>query len=1189
MALVGALALVTTGCASSDSAIGRGDVEVGENADLYVSSSSARTTPQPLAGRTLSGNQYIFIYPADGISRVRFFLDDPTMIGTPRKIESSAPWDFAGTAADRTAIAFDTGTIADGQHSVTADITLTTGAKVLRTSTFNVANGAFQLMVSASPDRSAPMSLDGRTLQGSAYIFTTPQTGVSQVTFYLDDPLATGTPYRVEKAPPYDFAGTASSSTALPFDTTSIAAGDHSITAHVLQSDGQTRIVSADFSTVGGSNCSPVPCSEILVDTPYTLEFASNAGHVVDAYGVGTGFTYVVQNATGTGYKPELIEVDVSTGRLLVTTRAGIAAKTANNLDNALAVGLDAASGPLVLSTTLSSIPAGTGSWEQAGLHFGNDQSGYVKLVVMSTPNGTIVQYVVEVQDAFVYTKSSPVLAIGAATVSLELRTDPLDQTIAAWYRVGSGAWTALGSYIAPPEFFSFDAAGIDPEIGTRSFGGISATHRNATAPTVYAFDRFEARAGEETPSAGPVQFTRESFSVPMPTSMVWGPDGRLYVTELFGTIHAISFDAGMHPASDQVITTIGSRLTLGVTVDPLSTASNVILWVAHSSPSVNAGVANSGTVTRLSGAGLTQRVDVITGLPRAIANHSVNSLHFGPDDRLYIALGGNTGAGAPNTDNTEFGDRAEQPLSAALLVADVRNSTFDGSCANTVDMYGPAPCDVRPYATGLRNMYDFVFHSNGSIYGADNGLGVTGTYPPSPTPVCTGFGDTAPWDAGGNNPGPQPDIFVRIVQGRYYGHPNPYRDECVFKDGHYQGVAPLANYTPPILSLGNHRSSDGMVEYRGDVFCGDLEGEVLIANYSVGDDITRVRLSPDGTQVLSSSSLVGGFNDPLPLAMGPSGIVFVGEFNGDQVTILRPVDIGCWSAGASLPSTILDAGGAAVGGKVYVVGGKNSSGHVSTLGIYDPLSDTWTQGPNLPGPAVENPAVTVLNGRIYVAGGGTAAFSGAVTNFASFDPSTGVWTSLAPMSTARSGATAQALGGRIYVVGGMDGSGASLATMEVFDPATGAWSPSTPMAVRRDNPGSAALNGRLYVFGGRTRNADGSGTGTLNSVEAFDPATSTWSPGAPMPTGRRTMAVGTLRGRAQLVGGEVTSTGGAFDQNEEYDPLTNQWQTLRPIPAARHGGASATVDGVMYVIGGGLVGGSSYSSRNDQFVISAP
>ena len=67
-------------------------------------------------------------------------------------------------------------------------------------------------------------------------------------------------------------------------------------------------------------------------------------------------------------------------------------------------------------------------------------------------------------------------------------------------------------------------------------------------------------------------------------------------------------------------------------------------------------------------------------------------------------------------------------------------------------------------------------------------------------------------------------------------------------------------------------------------------------------------------------------------------------------------------------------------------------------------------------------------------------------------------------------------------------------------------------MSTRRDNPRSAVVDNKLYIFGGRTRNADSTEvSGTLATVEMFDPATNLWMARAPMPTGRRTMAVGTL------------------------------------------------------------------------------
>ena len=140
-------------------------------------------------------------------------------------------------------------------------------------------------------------------------------------------------------------------------------------------------------------------------------------------------------------------------------------------------------------------------------------------------------------------------------------------------------------------------------------------------------------------------------------------------------------------------------------------------------------------------------------------------------------------------------------------------------------------------------------------------------------------------------------------------------------------------------------------------------------------------------------------------------------------------------------------------------------------------------------------------------------------------------------------------------------------------------------MGTRRDNPGSAVLGGKLYVFGGRTRNADGSTpSGMRATAEMYDPATNTWTPRASMPTGRRTMVVGVLNGRAQVMGGERTSTGGTFPQNEEYDPLANAWRALTPMQTARHGAVGGTINGVVYVAGGGPTAGSSYTNLNEAF-----
>ena len=212
----------------------------------------------------------------------------------------------------------------------------------------------------------------------------------------------------------------------------------------------------------------------------------------------------------------------------------------------------------------------------------------------------------------------------------------------------------------------------------------------------------------------------------------------------MFGPIHALTLNEDKQAIADQVITTLGNRLTLGLTVDPASTPGNVVLWASHSSPSLFEGAPNSGVVSRLSGpgsrpAGRDHRPPQGDRQPR----HQLDPLRAGRE--ALHRPGGQHRRGCAEQTVSEFGDMQEQPLSAALLVADVASPGFDGSCDNTADIFGPPPCDVTTFSTGLRNMYDFVFHSNGEIYGPDNGLGVTGTFPPSPSAPGSSWAFRAP------------------------------------------------------------------------------------------------------------------------------------------------------------------------------------------------------------------------------------------------------------------------------------------------------------------------------------------------------------------------------------------------------------------------------------------------------------
>jgi Cellulase (glycosyl hydrolase family 5)/Ca-dependent carbohydrate-binding module xylan-binding len=110
----------------------------------------------------------------------------------------------------------------------------------------------YGLKVSASANRSSPVDLESSTQKGSAYIFTSPDTNVRSVDFYLD-----GTFKRTEGLAPFDFGGgTVDTATAL--DTKTLSDGSHTIRAKLNKTDGTSTEVSVAF-TVNNATVTPPP------------------------------------------------------------------------------------------------------------------------------------------------------------------------------------------------------------------------------------------------------------------------------------------------------------------------------------------------------------------------------------------------------------------------------------------------------------------------------------------------------------------------------------------------------------------------------------------------------------------------------------------------------------------------------------------------------------------------------------------------------------------------------------------------------------------------------------------------------------------------------------------------------------------------------------------------------------------
>jgi N-acetylneuraminic acid mutarotase len=190
--------------------------------------------------------------------------------------------------------------------------------------------------------------------------------------------------------------------------------------------------------------------------------------------------------------------------------------------------------------------------------------------------------------------------------------------------------------------------------------------------------------------------------------------------------------------------------------------------------------------------------------------------------------------------------------------------------------------------------------------------------------------------------------------------------------------------------------------------------------------------------------------------------------------------------------------------------------------------------------------AQTTYNGKIYIFGGNSDWNpEGLITLNTTFiyDPATDTWTRGANMPTARYLATATEVDGKIYVIGGRtldaSGSGGPVNVNEAYDPATDTWTTKAPIPQAIRGHAAGAYNGKVYVFGGNT--------GTYQkTVRIYNPATDSWSTGAEMPKARAYGQVVFVpsNNRFYYIGGD---NGGSvpskyYGNAIQYDPNLNAW-----------------------------------------------
>ena len=409
-------------------------------------------------------------------------------------------------------------------------------------------------------------------------------------------------------------------------------------------------------------------------------------------------------------------------------------------------------------------------------------------------------------------------------------------------------------------------------------------------------------------------------------SSVTVGPDGRLYGTGLDGALRRWDIDQATGGLRNlQTFTGLLGRSLVGLAFDPRDPG---VLWVTNNATVLRSPAPDfSGRISRIHiapGPALNATVDdYVVGLPRSVRDHLTNSLAFAPDGMLYVTQGSISAMGAP--DRT-WGLRQEHLLNAAVLRVDPRRTgglPIDvqtepgGGDAGTYNPFAPG-APVTLYATGLRNAYDLVWTRDGRLYAPTNGSAAGGNAPASPAGVV-------PAVPGIVNGPTQNDFLFRVDPDGYYGHPNPARGQYVMNGGNPTagpdpaevtargshagypvGTRPDRNYRGFAWDLGRNRSADGMVEYRGPAVGRSLDGRLLVAEYSAGDDIVALRRGVDGNIAPGGETrLASGLDNPLDLAEdGRTGFLYVAQLldnGGGEIALMKPAPAIVPSPGARI------------------------------------------------------------------------------------------------------------------------------------------------------------------------------------------------------------------------------------------------------------------------------------------------
>jgi glucose/arabinose dehydrogenase len=184
------------------------------------------------------------------------------------------------------------------------------------------------------------------------------------------------------------------------------------------------------------------------------------------------------------------------------------------------------------------------------------------------------------------------------------------------------------------------------------------------------------------------------------PTAMALAPDGRIFVCQQGGALRVIKNGVLLTtPFLTVTVDSSGERGLLGVAFDP-NFASNQLVYVYYTAttPTIHNRISSFIASGDVAMSGSEQIIIDLNDLSTA-TNHNGGAIHFGLDNKLYVAVGDNANGANAQSFTTRLGK--------------ILRISSDGSIPTDNPFFNQVSGDNRAIWTlGLRNPFTFSFQS---------------------------------------------------------------------------------------------------------------------------------------------------------------------------------------------------------------------------------------------------------------------------------------------------------------------------------------------------------------------------------------------------------------------------------------------------------------------------------------------